>query len=53
MELRAQLASTTDTIRLSINLGSLGLILVLLWVAVLHWVLFRTGRGMRREAAGS
>ncbi len=50
-ELRAQLDSTTGTIRTSINLGSFGLILILLWVAVLHWVLFRTGRRLRAEAS--
>jgi flagellin-like hook-associated protein FlgL len=52
-DLRAKLASTTDTIRTAISIGSLGLVLLLLYFAFLHWVLFRTGRQMRRESAGA
>ncbi len=47
-ELRAQLASTTGTINTTISIGSIGLILILLYFALLHWVLFRTGRQLRR-----
>ena len=49
-EVRTELASTTDTINAAISIGSLVLVLLLVWVAVLHWVLFRTGRRMRAEA---
>jgi prefoldin subunit 5 len=52
-DLQTQLASAESSINTAISLGSIGLILVLLWVAVLHWLLFRTGRQMRRETAGS
>jgi hypothetical protein len=49
-EVRTQLASTSGTINTVISIGSLGLVLALLWVAVLHWVLFRAGRRLRVEA---
>lgn len=52
-ELRTQLASTADTITSAISIGSIGVILLLLYFALLHWVLFRTGRQLRREAAAS
>ena len=52
-ELRTQLASTADTISTTISIGSIGVILLLLYFALLHWVLFRTGRQLRREATGS
>ena len=42
-DLRAQLASTTDTIKTAISIGSLGMVLLLLYFAFLHWVLFRHG----------
>jgi hypothetical protein len=52
-EVRTQLATTTDTIKTTISIGSLVLVLLLAWVAVLHWVLFRTGRRLRAETTGS
>jgi ABC-type uncharacterized transport system permease subunit len=53
VDLQTQLATTADSINTAITVGSLVLVLVLLWVAVLHWVLFRTGRRLRAEAASS
>lgn len=50
-ELRTQLASTASTLNTAISIGSIGVILVLVYFALLHWVLFRTGRRLRREAA--
>ena len=52
-ELRTQLDSTAATISTTISIGSIGVILLLFYFALLHWVLFRTGRQLRREAAAS
>ena len=49
--MRTQLASATDTVKLGINLGAVGMVLLSLYFVVLHWVLFRVGRGMRRGVA--
>lgn len=46
-ETRARVASTADTITTGISIGSLGLFLVFLYLALLHWVLFRHASGMR------
>jgi hypothetical protein len=52
-EVRSHLASTADTISSVISIGSIVVILLLLYFALLHWVLFRTGRQLRREASDS
>jgi hypothetical protein len=50
-ELRAQVASTADTINMFISIGSILLFLLFLYFALLHYVLFHVGRGMRRTPA--
>jgi phage-related minor tail protein len=50
-ELRAQIASTADTINMVISIGSILLFLLFLYFALLHYVLFHVGRGMRRAPA--
>ncbi len=50
-ELRTQVADTTSTITTFINIGSILLFLLFLYFAFLHWVLFRTGRGLTKAAA--
>jgi hypothetical protein len=52
-EVRAKVASTADTVNTGITLGAIGTILLLLYFALLHWVLFRTGARLRRGASGS
>lgn len=51
-EVRAKVASTADTVNTAITLGTVAMILVLLYFALLHWVLFRTGRRLRRGPPG-
>jgi len=51
VDLRAQLASTVDTIKSAITVGSIVLVVFFLYLALLHWVLFRTGRQLRRGPA--
>ena len=48
---RTRLANTTDTAVTGINLGSVGLFVLLLWFALLHYVLFRYSRGLTATAA--
>ena len=50
--LRAKLASTADTMKFGITLGAVGTILLLIYVAFLHWVLFRHS-GERRKRGPS
>jgi hypothetical protein len=50
--LRSDVASAADTTRLGINAGSVVLILVLLYLVVLHVVLWRYSRGLARKPAG-
>jgi hypothetical protein len=52
-EVRAKVASTADTINAAITIGAVGTILILLYFALLHWVLFATGRRLRRGASVS
>lgn len=49
--LRADVQAKADQVRLLINLGSLVLVVLLLYLAFLHWVLFRAGSGRRRPGA--
>jgi hypothetical protein len=53
VDLRAEIKSKVDTLRTAITLGSFALVLLCAWIAVLHWVLFRTGRQLRRGAAAA
>jgi len=46
--LEARLSDTAGTIKTAITLGSVGTILLLLYVALLHWVLFRHSGEARR-----
>jgi multidrug resistance efflux pump len=48
-ETRAKIASTADTINTGISIGSVALFFVFLYLALLHWVLFRHASGMRRR----
>jgi len=50
-EVRSQVASTADTVNMFISIGSILLFLLFLYFALLHWVLFRTGRGLRKAPA--
>ena len=50
-ELRTQVASTADTINMFISIGSMLLFVLFLYFALLHWMLFHVGRGLRRTAA--
>ncbi len=50
-ELRAQVASTADTINLFISIGSILLFVLFLYFALLHYVLFHVGRGLGRAPA--
>ena len=50
-ELRAQVASTADTINMFISIGSILLFLLFLYFALLHYVLFHVGRGLGRAPA--
>jgi hypothetical protein len=51
--LRTRLADTAGTIRLGITLGAIGSILLLFYLALLHWVLFRhSGEIRRKQPAG-
>ena len=51
--LRTKLSDTSGTIKLGITLGAFGSILLLLYLALLHWVLFRhSGEIRRRRPAG-
>ena len=47
-ELRAQVASTADTINLFVSIGSILLFVLFLYFALLHYVLFHVGRGTAR-----
>ena len=40
-ETRTRIASTTATITTGISIGSIGLVVVFLYLALLHWILFR------------
>ncbi len=51
--LRTKLSDTAGTIRLGITLGAIGSILLLFYLALLHWVLFRhSGEIRRKQPAG-
>ena len=51
--LRTKLSDTAGTIRLGITLGAFGSILLLFYLAFLHWVLFRhSGESRRKQPAG-
>lgn len=47
--LRAEVAETADTIRTVITIATIVLVLAFLYSALLHWVLYRSGRDMRRS----
>jgi hypothetical protein len=47
--LRAKLSDTAGTMKLGITLGAFGSILLLLYLALLHWVLFRHAGEIRRR----
>ena len=47
--LRTKLSDTTGTIKLGITLGAIGSILLLFYLAFLHWVLFRHSGELRRK----
>lgn len=49
--LRAEVAATADTVNTVITLVTLVLVLAFLYSALLHWVLYRSGRDMRRGGA--
>ena len=48
--LRTKLSDTAGTIKLGVTLGTIGTILLLAWIAFLHWVLFRHSGEIRRRA---
>jgi hypothetical protein len=48
-ELRVKLSDTAGTIKLGITLGTFGAVLLLLYLALLHWVLFRHSGEIRRK----
>jgi hypothetical protein len=50
-EVRAKVASTADGVNTVVTLGAVGTILVLLYFALLHWVLLRAGGRLRRGAS--
>ncbi len=50
-KLRADIASAADTLRLWITLGAIGVILLLLYLALLNWVLFRHAGEIRRKTS--
>lgn len=50
-ELRTRLSDSAGTIKLGITLGSVGAILVLLYLAFLHWILFRHSGEIRRKTS--
>jgi hypothetical protein len=47
--LRTKLSDTSGTMKLGITLGAVGSILLLLYLALLHWVLFRHAGEIRRR----
>ena len=49
---RADVAAGSDTINTAITIAAVATILVLLYLVLLHWVLFRAGRGLRRGGRG-
>jgi hypothetical protein len=48
-ELRVKLSDTAGTVKLGITLGTIGAVLLLLYLALLHWVLFRHSGEIRRK----
>jgi hypothetical protein len=50
--LQADVAAFADTVRTVITVGTLIIVLLLLYIAFLHLVLYRAGRGYRRPPAG-
>jgi prefoldin subunit 5 len=51
--LRTKLSDTAGTMKLGVTLGAFGSILLLFYLALLHWVLFRhSGEIRRRQPAG-
>jgi hypothetical protein len=48
-DLRAEVQAKADQVKNLITLGTLVAILVLVYSILLHWVLFRSGRQMRRD----
>jgi hypothetical protein len=50
--LRTQVRSAADTAKMAITFGAFGGALFFVYLAFLHWVLFRTGRQMRRTPVG-
>jgi hypothetical protein len=51
--LRAEVAATADTVNTVITIAALVLVLAFLYSALLHWVLYRSGRDMRRGGTGA
>ncbi len=51
-ELRADVASTADSINTWLTILSILLFVLFLYFAFLHWLLFHVGRRLRREASG-
>lgn len=51
--LRTKLSDTAGTIKVGITLGSLGTILLLLYLALLNWVLFRHSEEVRRRTSAA
>jgi hypothetical protein len=51
--LRAKISDATGTIKLGITLGSIGTILLLLYLALLNWVLFRHSGEIRRKTSAA
>jgi hypothetical protein len=50
-ETRAQVEDTAATLTTVISIGSLVLVVLLLYIALLHWILFRSAAGVRRGPA--
>jgi methyl-accepting chemotaxis protein len=50
---QAEVASLSDTAQTAITITTVLLVVVLLYLAFLHWVLFRTGRTLRRGPPGT
>jgi hypothetical protein len=51
--LRAEVAATADTVNTVITIAAIVLVLAFLYSALLHWVLYRSSRDMRRGGDGA
>lgn len=51
--MRGDVAAAADRVTLAATLVAIGAILLLLYLALLHWVLYRSGRDAQRAAAAS